>query len=393
MKRSPMPPTARRLSLGCFVAAALLLAASWFPRSTAAAPVIDHIIVVVMENHSYDQVRTAPYTASLIAQSSSFSQSYALTHPSQPNYFTLWAASTEGTTNDVCPPPGSPYSGENLGHACEAAGLTWKAYSEDLPAAGSTVCTSGGGSPLYTRKHDPWVSYSNLTHTNEVPYSYLATDIANNTLPNLAFVVPNNCHNTHDCSVSTGDTWLSNNLPAMLSGVGPRGLVILTWDEDNSASGNHILTVFSGPTVLSNFVSSQLITHYTVVRTICDMLGLNPFNAALLESPITGAWSPIVTAVPHGAATGVTLGSARPNPSRGRISATLQLPSERRVEASIFDSAGRRVRRLVSGPLSGAVEIVWDGSREDGRGAAPGLYFLRVRAGGAPLETRLVRIR
>ena len=35
-----------------------------------------------MENNSYDQVRTAPYTAGLIAQSSSFAQSHAVAHRS-----------------------------------------------------------------------------------------------------------------------------------------------------------------------------------------------------------------------------------------------------------------------------------------------------------------------
>src|SRR5207245_981298 len=130
---------------------------------------------------------------------------------------------------------------------CESHGLTWKAYSEDLPAPGSTVCTASG--TLYTRKHDPWVSFTNVNHSNEVPYTQLATDIAYNTLPNLAIVVPNNCDNTHDCPLATGDTWLSNNLPAMISAVGPYGLVILTWDEDDFTTVNRILTVFAGPMV------------------------------------------------------------------------------------------------------------------------------------------------
>jgi len=392
MIRTPMPPAPRRRSRGSIAMAGLLLAALWLPGIAGASGAIDHIIVVIMENHSYDQVRVLPYTASLISQSSSFSQSYAITHPSQPNYFTLWAASTEGTTNDVCPPPGSPYPRENLGHLCEVNGLTWKAYSENLPAAGSTVCTSGGTSPLYTRKHDPWVSYSNLTHANERPYTDLAVDIANDALPNLVFVVPNNCDNTHDCALATGDTWLSNNIPAMISAVGPRGLVVLTWDEDNLASGNRILTVFAGPTVLTDYVSSQHITHYSIVRMICDMLGLPPFNNAVFEPGITGVWSPVVAGVPPGTAPRVMLGPAHPNPSRGLVMATLELPGPRHVEASIYDPAGRRVKRLMSELQNGSFAITWDGSRDDGRVAAHGLYFLRVNAGGTMLETKLVRI-
>jgi hypothetical protein len=31
------------------------------------------------------------------------------------------------------------------------------------------------------------------------------------TLPAVSFVVPNLCHDMHDCTVKTGDTWLKNN--------------------------------------------------------------------------------------------------------------------------------------------------------------------------------------
>ena len=65
----------------------------------------------------------------------------------------LWSGSTQGVTNDVCPPLGAPYAAENLGHACEAAGKTWRAYSEGLPAIGSTLCTNPA--TFYLRRHCP----------------------------------------------------------------------------------------------------------------------------------------------------------------------------------------------------------------------------------------------
>src|SRR5213596_2338134 len=105
-----------------------------------------------MENHDYDAVRGQPYTADLVAGGSSFSSSYAVTHPSQPNYIALWSGGLQGIYSDQCPAPGSPFAAENLGHACEAAGLRWRAYSEDLPGVGSDTCRT----ELYARKHDPW---------------------------------------------------------------------------------------------------------------------------------------------------------------------------------------------------------------------------------------------
>jgi hypothetical protein len=271
---------------------AVSMAAVFAPGPAQAAdgvPAMDHVIVIVMENHSYDEVRIQTYTASLIQDGTSFSDSHGVTHPSQPNYLALWSGSTQGVSNDQCPPPGQPYSGENLGHACEAAGLTWKAYSEDLPSAGSTVCSAN--SSAYTRKHDPWTDFSNVDHTGEVPFSQLALDEAAGALPDLAFVIPNNCDNSHDCSVATADAWLSQHVPAMLDAVGARGLVILTWDEDDFTAANHILTVFQGVLVKSGNVSTHHLTHYTVLRTICDVLGLPPFGAATAESSMTDIWN------------------------------------------------------------------------------------------------------
>lgn len=256
--------------------------------AAAEVPRLDHVIVVIMENHTYDQARALPYTASRIAAGTTFTDSRGITHPSQPNYIALWSGSTQGVTSDTCTPPGAPYSTENLGHACEAAGLTWRTYSEDLPAPGSTVCTAS--SSKYARKHAPWTMFSNLAHSNERPYTDFAIDVAQGALPNLAFVVPNQCNDQHSCPLTTGDTWLSNNMPAMLQAVGPRGLVVLTYDEDDKSAGNQILTVFSGAPVLVNHTSAQHVTHYTILRTLCDVLGVAPFAAAATETPIADVW-------------------------------------------------------------------------------------------------------
>src|SRR5262249_43879011 len=222
------------------------------PAAATAVPRLDHVIVVVMENRGYDEVRTLPYVAALITKSTSFSQSFAVAHPSEPNYLALWAASTFGVIDDACPPGGSPYAAANLGSSCEAAGLTWKSDCANLPSVGSTVCISPDN--LYMRNNHPAPDFSNLTQPHECPYDQLAVDVAAGNLPNLSFVVPNMCNDMHDCLPSTGDTWLSQNVPAMIAAVGPQGLVVLTWDEDDQLSGNHILTVFAGPPVKSNYV-------------------------------------------------------------------------------------------------------------------------------------------
>jgi phosphatidylinositol-3-phosphatase len=258
-------------------------------------PALDHVIVVVLENHTYDRVRVLPYIAGLIADGATLTRSYAVTHPSQPNYLALWSGSTQGVTDDDCPPSGSPFGAENLGHACEAAGVAWRSYSENLPEVGSSICETGEDPPLYLRRHNPWTHFSNLDHSHERPYPDLALDIASGSLPALAFVIPNNCDSAHNdgCHAENSDTWLSDNVPAMLDALGNSGALIVTWDEDNSdaANENHILTVFVGPSVKAGYESNRTVNHYGVLRTICDALGLAPMGAAAQSDPITDIWS------------------------------------------------------------------------------------------------------
>jgi hypothetical protein len=249
---------------------------------------LNHIIVVILENHDYSTARNQSYTKSLLSRGTEFTNSYAITHPSLPNYLAFFSGSTQGVSNDACPPAGAPYAKENLGHACEAAGLTWRAYSENLDKPGSTACSVDGGA--YTRKHDPWTYFSNVNHQNERPYSDLAKDIAAGNLPNLAFVIPNNCDNSHDCSSSHADSWLASNVPTMLKALGPAGMFVLTWDEDDHSAGNHILTAFVGAPVKAGFQATQKVTHYTILRSLCESLGLAPFASAASASSIDNVW-------------------------------------------------------------------------------------------------------
>jgi hypothetical protein len=232
---------------------------------------------------------------------------------------------------------------------------------------------------------------------NERPYEDLAIDIANGTLPDLAIVVPDVCNDTHnDCGQDTiqiGDDWLSRNVPAMIDAVGPRGLVILTWDEDDGSDGNHILTVFSSPLARTGYVSGRFINHFVLTRTICDALGLPAFAEAAAFDPITDVWLKSSTPPPPPLLTTISLGLAIPNPSRGAMTTTVELPSRMPFEAAIFDLTGRRVKTILYGPQSGHVQVAWDGADGSGRPAHSGVYMLRVRAGSTTLGRKLLLVR
>lgn len=93
-------------------------------QAAAGVPTPDHTVVVVFENHAYNQVigsSSAPYINSLKTNGASLSASYALTHPSQPNYFALFSGATQGITDDSCYTPGFS-SQPNLASELIAAG-------------------------------------------------------------------------------------------------------------------------------------------------------------------------------------------------------------------------------------------------------------------------------
>src|SRR5262249_29599469 len=86
--RPPLPkPLSSRRPIIFPLALGLLLGCA--PPALAVAPHHDHVVVVVMENKSYDEARGQPYTSSLLAAGATLTNSIAVTHPSQPNYFAL----------------------------------------------------------------------------------------------------------------------------------------------------------------------------------------------------------------------------------------------------------------------------------------------------------------
>jgi hypothetical protein len=259
-------------------------------HAAGAVPTPDHTIVVVMENHSYSQIigsSSAPYiNNTLKAGGANLTQSYAITHPSEPNYYALFSGSTQGRTDDSCVTPGFS-SAANLGSETIAAGKSWASYNESLPSQGSTVCTSG----QYAQKHNPWFGFSNVPTSTAKTFAQFPTDYT--TLPKMSFVVPNLCDDMHDCSVSTGDTWIKNHLGAYATWAKTHNsLLVVTFDEDNSQSGNRIPTVLYGQPVTPGSSSSATYNHYNLLRTLEDLVGTSTHagNAAS-ASDITGIWA------------------------------------------------------------------------------------------------------
>ena len=241
--------------------------------------------MVVEENHSYGDVALspqAPYLTSLAEAGVRMTNSYAIRHPSQPNYLALFAGSTFGLTDDSCP---QHLTGPNLASELKAAGDSFIGYAESLPTQGFTGCTSG----LYARKHAPWVNFG-LPSTVNQPFSAFPTDF--NRLPTVAFVIPNLDHDMHNGTIAQADRWLSTNLGGFARWSSSHdSLLVVTFDEGADGSSNRILTVLFGANLMPGTDGAR-IDHYSLLRTIQDAYHLPPLGGSTSAKAITADWQP-----------------------------------------------------------------------------------------------------
>ena len=239
----------------------------------------------MMENHSYGEVigsRHAPFLNRLARHGALFTDSRAVAHPSQPNYLALFSGSTQSITDDSCP---HRLTAASLGSELIAAGKTFAGYSEGLPGTGSQTCTSGE----YARKHVPWTNFSKVPAADNKPFSkFPAGRYAR--LPRVSFVIPNLCHDMHDCSVAAGDAWLRVNIGGYATwAITHHSLLVVTWDENDGSPGNKIPTIFAGQMVRRGRYGEQ-ITHYSVLRAIEILYRLPLLGHARTARLIRGIW-------------------------------------------------------------------------------------------------------
>ncbi|MGZ4627356.1 alkaline phosphatase family protein [Oryzihumus sp.] len=249
-----------------------------------AVPRLDHVVVVVMENHTAIAVLgnpDAPFINGLARTGATLTQSYAVAHPSQPNYLALFSGSTQGVASDRCP---LTFSGPNLATSLRAAGRTFAGYSEDLPSAGFTGCRAGD----YARKHNPWVDFTTVPPAANQPMTRFPTDPAR--LPAVAFVVPNLAHDMHDGTVAEGDAWLAGHLGGYAQWARTHNsALVVTWDEDDDNHDNRIATLVVGAHVRPGPYAGR-VDHYRVLRLLSDVAGARPVGRAVGAAPLTGIW-------------------------------------------------------------------------------------------------------
>jgi hypothetical protein len=352
----------------------------------AQIPVYDHVIIVLEENYSYAQIIGSKYAPTITALSktkytANFTQAYANTHPSEPNYLSLFSGSEQGVTTDITGPASwAPFNDCNMGSSLIAAGYTFIGYSETQPSIGWTKGNSGN----YATKHCPWINWmvgatsDSIPVNSDMPYSYFPDSLHYNTLPTVSWVIPNLADDMHNpasssTGISNGDTWFKANImPLIRWAVNHNTLVITTWDEDDGSHANNIPVLFSGSNIKGGNYSTPKFNHYGVLRTVETMYKLPYCDSSALVSDITGIWT-VATGVTN--ETTITNDiSIWPVPAKGALNMNITANTADKAHLVICDMTGRTIKEQDIDLKTGKNEMNISISN-----FANGIYFVNVK--------------
>jgi hypothetical protein len=286
----------------------------------------DHVLIVVLENQSYDSAIKNDLLKSLAQKGAVFSNFGNLYHYSYPNYLGMIAGSDFGTHKPQLLSDNQRNFADDSEHKTIGDLLNWKNYAEDYPAsptAGRPFLGDRKG--RYVRKHVPFLSFRSVqkksfqnvvavdTHAQDNAFvrdigSFIA-DTKTHPLPEYMFYSPNLDDDGHDPTsdpqkgLKKAADWLRVFLTTWLhfddktwvpkDDAMKRTLVIVTFDEsEGNTKPERIYTVFLGAMVKAQQITAAY-NHYSVLRTIEDNFGLDPIHKESGDgtaSVISGIW-------------------------------------------------------------------------------------------------------
>ena len=293
-------------------------------RPASAVRPLDHVFLVNMENHGYDNVVGNPdmaYLNGLINTYGVADNYYALTHPSAPNYFPMLGGSDFGYDYDN-PTPG--INEPNLADKIEAVGKTWAGYIgpegflpfesytsiADNPARKAahlfplTQMAADLATPA-TTPHFVWFAAGEDTN-GEGPIDSLSGKLRYVASSLQAAVgLPGGAH----YNLAAADHFLQTTVPTILNSPAwktQRSALVITWDEDFSNTslgagneGNHVVTVaipspgaVAGGMRTGHFTATDRYDHYSLLTTIEQALGLPTLtNNDKYAQPMNEFWT------------------------------------------------------------------------------------------------------
>jgi hypothetical protein len=268
---------------------------------------LKHVLVLMFENENFGNVNgnaNAPYMTSIAADcayASAYNDNcFTDNLVSLPHYLALTSGSNCNTGLDGTGTGCITDDNDATAHTLTTTPIftqvsSWKAYIEDMPSA---CDQSSNGN--YACKHNPPPYYTSLSgcSTNDVvlpsvtctstlmtkcgsPSNTFTSDLANDTLPEFAWVTPNLQNDMHDGTVQQGDNWLYTYLPLVLqSPAYLRGemAIFVLWDEQStSTSGGATPNIFISPYITKGTVVSTAINHFASLRAFETALGISTY--------------------------------------------------------------------------------------------------------------------
>lgn len=263
-------------------------------KRVVAAPRVTKVLTIVEENHSVAQMKSGmPYLYSLARRYAYSNNYHAIRHPSLPNYLAIAGGGTFGVKNDAAPAAHRLRGGTVFGQAI-AKRRHARTYAESMPRRCSLTGNVHRG---FAVKHNPWAYFPAeraRCRSFDVPETGFRRAARANALPEVGMLIPNKCHDAHDCRLGTADRWLRSRLPAVLSSRDFRSgklMVVITADEDDSHHGNRVLTVvlharLSG----SGKVVRTPLNHYSLSRLYSQTVGARPLRRAARARSLSAAF-------------------------------------------------------------------------------------------------------
>ena len=257
-------------------------------------PRFEHVILIVFENRDPAQVFSDPGAMTfrdLSERYATLANYDAVAHPSLPNYLALVSGSTFGIDRDCtyC-----SFDGLSLADTLAAHSLTWKTYVERLPRDLTDLHLPA------VKARIPFLYFQDVLSSprrlrDVVGLDAFGRDLRAGRLPSFSLVIPSLCHDMHDCSVWTGARWLGSFVrPLLASPQLKDSVVFVTFDEaprpHDQGGGGQVPALVLGPLVRPASASTDVLSHYSLLRTIEDSWGLPKLGLSATAEPIAGIW-------------------------------------------------------------------------------------------------------
>ncbi|PYH95036.1 phosphoesterase-domain-containing protein [Aspergillus ellipticus CBS 707.79] len=256
------------------------------PVSNVQGLAFNRFYQIWLENIDYDDAAADANVQWLAKQGITLTNYFAVTHPSEPNYCASASGDTFGMDNDDFHQ--IPANVSTIADLLDTKNIAWAEYQEHIPYPGfqgynySNQATYAND---YVRKHNPLVLFDsvaeNSTRLRQIKnFTSFEDDLANQKLPQWAFITPNMTNDAHDTNITFGAKWERSWVPPMLNNSYFMNdtLLLLTFDEDSTyAKSNNVFSILLGgaiPDNLKGTTDDTFYTHYSMIASVSANWGL-----------------------------------------------------------------------------------------------------------------------